>query len=1025
MDQQPKVSVIIPVYNTEKYLRQCLDSVTGQTLREIEIICVDDGSTDRSLEVLKQYAAEDSRITVLTQKNLYAGAARNQGLAIAKGEYLSFLDSDDFFDASLLEKLYRKAKDIDADVVICSSKMFHQDTGKTTDMPWMLIMRYLPARQPFSWRDIPGDIFQITSPAPWSKLFKRAFIQTKCIEFQSTRNSNDLYFTNMAFALADRIGYVNESLVHYRVAHGGNLQAGKGKSPRDFYYALCAIRDKLREEGLYHELEESFLKAVQANCDYNFKSIPLDALNERERDAIMKEFLEKKPKVSIIVPVYNTENYLTACLDSLISQTIRDIEIICVNDGSTDRSYSILQEYAKTDRRVTIVNKAKNEGTHMARKSGVQVSRGEFVMFVDADDYISPKACETAYNLIVGSDIDILQFGVAVKSSANTQNDSWHKKSLDPTGLTLCGTEILDNAYKKRTVSTALWGKIYSGALCKRACHCMPDIHCFVGEDIFSFFFLAFYSKLYKGVRTEPLYWYRYGTGVSNQEQMSCEKFENYCKMGLLPAKLQVFVRKYATENIERAESNIDAAAKRMLEDCCRIYSERMDKKDKKNGADLLVKYWGSVTGCGELLEKAIGMPVREYVNVHNLVPLYTRTNTIYAENGLTPKVSVVIPVFNVEQYLQECLNSVLNQTLREIEIICVNDGSYDNSLQILEQYAEKDERISVISQRNRGQSAARNAGLQYAHGKYIYFLDSDDYILPDALEKLYTVAQENDLEVLYFGADSFFESVNLKKNHSSYVDYYHRDRKLSYKFMSGEILFHRLVDAHLFRCSVPLQLISFDLLQRTKLQFKEGIIHEDELFSPILLLKARRAGCIADIFYMRRVRGDSTMTGTENDIKRFEGYFVASMDILAELLLLEGISQIGQNALLIHLKNLYRSSMEKYQKLRPNEISQLTNRLPEKYKFLLNEMGYGKNLSVDKIQKISSGSAGEAELRAKIVHLNTEITNIHHSWTYRIGRFVTFVPRKVRGGIRCYKEHGMRYTLRCVKEKIFGFFRR
>ena len=92
-----KVSVILPVYNVEKYLKECLDSILNQTLQEIEVICVDDGSTDRSLEILREYEKKDKRVIVLTQENKGAGAARNKGLAIAKGEYLSFLDSDDFF----------------------------------------------------------------------------------------------------------------------------------------------------------------------------------------------------------------------------------------------------------------------------------------------------------------------------------------------------------------------------------------------------------------------------------------------------------------------------------------------------------------------------------------------------------------------------------------------------------------------------------------------------------------------------------------------------------------------------------------------------------------------------------------------------------------------------------------------------------------------------------------------------------------------------------------------------------------
>ena len=106
-----KVSVILPVYNASDYLHQCMDSIVGQTLKDIEIICVDDGSTDNSLDILKEYEQKDKRVKVIQQKNAGAGAARNNGLSIATGEYLSFLDSDDFFEPDMLEKAYEKAKE--------------------------------------------------------------------------------------------------------------------------------------------------------------------------------------------------------------------------------------------------------------------------------------------------------------------------------------------------------------------------------------------------------------------------------------------------------------------------------------------------------------------------------------------------------------------------------------------------------------------------------------------------------------------------------------------------------------------------------------------------------------------------------------------------------------------------------------------------------------------------------------------------------------------------------------------------
>ena len=116
--QIPKVSVIIPVYNVEAYLRQCLDSVVNQTLRDIEIICVDDGSTDGSRAILEEYSEKDSRFKVIKQNHSNAGACRNAAMAIAKGEYLGFVDADDFCDLTLFEKAYTKAKSDDADVVI-------------------------------------------------------------------------------------------------------------------------------------------------------------------------------------------------------------------------------------------------------------------------------------------------------------------------------------------------------------------------------------------------------------------------------------------------------------------------------------------------------------------------------------------------------------------------------------------------------------------------------------------------------------------------------------------------------------------------------------------------------------------------------------------------------------------------------------------------------------------------------------------------------------------------------------------
>ena len=143
--RSPKISVIIPVYNTEKYLRQCLDTVVAQTLKDIEIILVDDGSTDDSLLICREYARKDDRIHVYHQENQGAGPARNYGIKVAKGQYFSFLDADDLFKLDMLERLYDKCSVTDSDICICRSKGIRNKKIET--MMWTL-------RKDFLWSNV-------------------------------------------------------------------------------------------------------------------------------------------------------------------------------------------------------------------------------------------------------------------------------------------------------------------------------------------------------------------------------------------------------------------------------------------------------------------------------------------------------------------------------------------------------------------------------------------------------------------------------------------------------------------------------------------------------------------------------------------------------------------------------------------------------------------------------------------------------------------------------------------------------
>lgn len=213
---QPCVSVIVPVHNSGKFLNRCLDTICNQSLTNIEIICVDDGSTDNSLKILKQYAKKDGRFTILHQKNLFAGIARNAGLAIAQGEYVAFLDSDDWFEQEMLATMYNGAKEHNADVVICDAYY-----AQTQNAPSGVLHGHNRLRNQtlfsLGQQEFAQDFFQTVECFPWNKIFKRSFVDTHKFFFPATYKHNDGAFVSACLVAAQKILYIPRKFVHYKV----------------------------------------------------------------------------------------------------------------------------------------------------------------------------------------------------------------------------------------------------------------------------------------------------------------------------------------------------------------------------------------------------------------------------------------------------------------------------------------------------------------------------------------------------------------------------------------------------------------------------------------------------------------------------------------------------------------------------------------------------------------------------------------------------------------------------------------
>lgn len=232
-------------------------------------------------------------------------------------------------------------------------------------------------------------------------------------------------------------------------------------------------------------------------------------------------------------------------------------------------------------------------------------------------------------------------------------------------------------------------------------------------------------------------------------------------------------------------------------------------------------------------------------------------------------KVSVIVPVYNVKDYLNQCVDSLLSQTMNDFEIILVDDGSTDGSGEMCDDYSRQYEKVRSFHKTNGGQGSARNFGVQHSLGEYIYFLDSDDWLVENALERLYIEAKEKQLDVLAFGANVFYENDLLKTEHQFN---YHRTVNIGV-VCSGAVSLKKVIDCNEYLTSICLRLYDGDYYKKHNFVFDEKYIHEDEDFGFLSYLLAERVEIISDNLYIRRVRNNSTMTGKTIE-KSVYGYY-------------------------------------------------------------------------------------------------------------------------------------------------------
>ena len=1054
MIAQPKVSVIIPVYNMGKYLEECLTSVVNQTLKEIEIICVNDGSTDDSLAIMNSFAQNDARIIVIDQENQGVSAARNAGIKTAQGEFVCFMDPDDYYpDEDVLKTLYNKA--VEHHVNICGG-CFSVVHDEKIISDWHGLSYGYTFKE-----DKLVDYSHYQFDFGYHRfLYSRKMLLDNNILFPPYIRFQDPPFFVRAMICAKQFYGVNKVVYRYREGH-----KPLNWTEKRIHDHLCGVNDLFvlsKEHNLnalhiitYKRLTY-FIKALKDTIkEHHNELVPVLLRINRNLDRTLLEKIDSDyakhwictsrndeiasnstPKVSVLMPSLNVAQYICECMNSVVNQTLKDNEIICIDAGSTDGTLEILKEYERLDPRVrVIVSDKKSYGYQM--NLGLDAAQGEYIGIVETDDWVEPDMFEKLYTAAKENDVDVVKSNFYLYYSHRTPHDT-PRANLDGCPYNEVFTPI-DN-FRIYTAASSLWSGIYRRALLLQYQIRFNETPGASYQDT-SFYFMLFTTAQTVYALDQYFVHYRQdneAASVQSEGKVFCicdesRYYENF--LNSYPEKKMRFMPFYMRSKFDKYRWNYNRIAA--------IYQW-----------DFLVQFqkeYAAHRAAGNLVDTHFDAISWHDVNeiIDNPVAYFRRTCKKYCTRPMgdqlpptqivkqstitAPDATIVIPAFNNEDVIARSIESALAQTHSNIEILCVNDGSSDKTLSIMKSYAERDERITILSHSNKGRSASRNAAMQTAKGRYVQFLDSDDELREDTIERLVKQADEQALDVLYFDGVTIFEQEEFKQKFPYYLHAYEYPNAPQ-KTMTGKEYFCTAQQDNKYRPTACMALFNLAYLKRENIRFIEGIIHEDNAFTFAAMLHANRVAHCTEQLYQRYLRSDSTMTSAKTFMHVY-GYLTCFQAMLNTLQSYEYDDRLNTRAsqLLnsISSNNIcadYNMIPDKHvfrDKLSPTEyllLDKLVIQPTDKDKIIANK----NNEIANKNKEIANKDNEIANKNKEIVNKDNEIAKLKQqiedyrtSNSWRAGRALTWLPRKVKGGLRCCREHGVAYTIKYVASKI------
>lgn len=425
------ISIVMPVYKKEKYLRESIQSILHQTFSSFELICVNDGSPDSCQNILEEFEQVDDRVIVIrNEQNKGAAYSRNIGIAKAVGEYIIILDADDIYEKQMLSLAYNRCKKENLDIVLFDFQKYNEKTGKSMRYTMPLPMKKECASKVFSHSDIEDFSFQLCPTGPWIKMYRRVFLLQNKIYFQDLPNSNDVLFSKVAFMKGNRMGYLEKSLVKYRINAEFQISSNKREAATNFIKAMLEIKEIMDRENLYERNAKSF-------NTYAFNITLMHFFGAKEE--YRKNMYEEIKKGFLVLFGKNNSNavflnqYYLYWLDDFRTIPVEQHEQFAVNNAY---KYIIIYETFKMEQLKNYINKEKckvvlwgygKNGKAFAKEWIQSKNRLDSIVDVNfasfTDDYImSPDIIkEEKYIILVPTAMfveDILKF------VSNTKNKS-------------------------------------------------------------------------------------------------------------------------------------------------------------------------------------------------------------------------------------------------------------------------------------------------------------------------------------------------------------------------------------------------------------------------------------------------------------------------------------------------------------------------------------------------------------------------------------------------------------------------